>query len=162
MPGKLHHKLGIFAAVPIALLQDRRLNEKALRAYMALSSFEGVKSLCFPSLPSIAERAGLSLRATSEATKILSNAGWLLITRRGHGHTNVYACLSCSEQVKEKEHDLQIIGKSCLADYRQARFADRRQIYSEKTILKDHQDKGGEHESRYSEPASLEEAASAF
>jgi hypothetical protein len=128
--GKLHHKLGIFAAVPITLLQDRRLNEKALRAYLALASYEGSKENSYPSLPKISERAGLSLRATSEATKILRNAGWLQVKRRGRGLTNTYSCLAYSEQLPS--FDLQIIGKSRLADHRQARFAGLRQI-NEKT-----------------------------
>jgi hypothetical protein len=135
--GTLRHKLGIFAAVPLTLLQDRRLNEKALRAYMSLASFEGVKDVSYPGLDKIAERAGLSLRATSQATRILKNAGWLLTTRRGRGLTNTYMCLSHSDQVKgQTRSDLQMIGKSRLADYRQARLADRRQLSLKKTIEK--------------------------
>ena len=93
----LHHKLGIFAAIPVRLLQDRRLGLPALKVYAALASFEGLKESAYPGIESIAARAGVARSSVSVATKQLSDFGWLRVTRRGQGATNLYECLSFSD-----------------------------------------------------------------
>jgi hypothetical protein len=101
MKGKLHHKHGIFGSVPILLLQDSRIRERALRVWIALSSFEGIKADSYPGVDAIARRAGVARSSVSAATKLLVDTGWLVKRRRGLGQSNVYECLSYSAPVKE-------------------------------------------------------------
>ena len=62
-------RIGVFGAVPIALLQDDRVNERCIRIYCALMSYEGTDDESYPSIEKIAERAG-----TSEATAMRATA----------------------------------------------------------------------------------------
>ena len=55
MEGKLHHKLGVFGAVPLMLLRERTVTGTELRVYIALSSFEGVKAESYPAVRTIAD-----------------------------------------------------------------------------------------------------------
>lgn len=106
MKGKLHHKLGIFGAVPLSLLRDRTVTGTELRVYIALSSFEGTKAESYPSVRTIADRAGISKSSVSPATASLSCKGWVKVTRRGQGQSNVYECLSFSDRVREAQSKL--------------------------------------------------------
>jgi DNA-binding MarR family transcriptional regulator len=101
MKGKLHHKHGIFGSTPILLLQDGRITEKALRVWIALSSFEGTKAESYPGIDEIGKRAGVARSSVSEATRLLVDAGWLKKKRRGLGKSNVYECLSYSAPTRE-------------------------------------------------------------
>ena len=93
MKGKLYGRLGIFGAVPVKILQDERVKPNGVKAYIALSSFQGTKDSAYPSIPEIAERAGLSDRAAIDALKNLVDTGWVSKKRRGRMLTNVYVCM---------------------------------------------------------------------
>lgn len=106
MKGKLHVKLGIFGAVPLVLLRDRTVTGTELRVYIALSSFEGTKAESYLAVRTIADRAGVSKSSVSPATASLSCKGWVKVTRRGQGKSNVYECLSFSDRVREAHSKL--------------------------------------------------------
>ncbi|HSV95564.1 MAG TPA: helix-turn-helix domain-containing protein [Spirochaetota bacterium] len=93
MKGKLYGRLGIFGAVPVKILQDDRVKPNGVKAYIALSSFQGTKDFAYPSIPVIAERAGLSDRAVIDALKNLTETGWIVKKRRGRTLTNIYICM---------------------------------------------------------------------
>lgn len=93
MKGKLYGRLGIFGAVPVKILQDDRVKPNGVKAYIALSSFQGTKDSAYPSIPEIAKRAGLSDRAVIDALKNLTDTGWIAKKRRGRMLTNVYVCM---------------------------------------------------------------------
>lgn len=100
MSKKLHAKLGTFAAIPISLFQDERVKPNAIRVYGSLASYEGTSDYSFPGYVKIAERAGISVRAVSDALNNLIETGWIAKTRRGHGRTNIYRCLVYMEQAE--------------------------------------------------------------
>jgi hypothetical protein len=101
---KLTVRLGIFGAVPMGLLQDKTVKPNGIKAYIALSSFQGTNESCFPGLEKIAERAGIdSVPATSEAIRGLVQAGWVEKIRRGKGLTNEYRCLAKLDELGTEE-----------------------------------------------------------
>lgn len=95
---------GIFGMVPIQLLTDVRLNESALRAYVAVSSYIGDRDYCSASRESLAKRAGLSLDQLWRGLDALIKSGWLLRVRRGRGQTNCYRRMM--PQILEEAEDL--------------------------------------------------------
>ena len=102
---KLQVKLGIFGAVPILLLQDKRVKPNGIKCYIALSSFQGVKDNSYPSQKEIANRGGLTLNAVMEGLKNLEITGWITKKRRGLKKTNIYECLNYAEPIKEFNKD---------------------------------------------------------
>jgi hypothetical protein len=92
--GSLHHKFGMFGSVPLILLQ-------ALRVFIALASFEGIKTGSYPGVDAIAKRAGIARSSVSGATKLLAESGWLQKTRLGQGQSNRYTLLCFSEPVAD-------------------------------------------------------------
>ena len=92
--GRMQFKrLGIFGAVPIRLLQDKRINERDIRVYCSIMSYEGTDDEAYPRIEKIAERAGLSYRTVIRTTNELVEYGWLIKIRRGLQKTNIYRCL---------------------------------------------------------------------
>ena len=76
--------------------------------YMVLCSFTNSKTdLCYPSVKTIAKKAGLSVRQTMRAIKKLVGAGLIEIIEKGvgRGHKNVYKVIvpGKSENKKSKE-----------------------------------------------------------
>jgi hypothetical protein len=95
----LYDKLGIFGSCPILLLKDRRLKPNCIRVYIAIQSFEGTNEEAWPSIDSIAERAGISRQAVTKAAGQLIDTGWLWRKRR-LGQTNLYRCLADLDAVE--------------------------------------------------------------
>ena len=87
-------RIGIFGMVPIALLQEKSISLSEIRAYAALSSFQGSNESSWPSLVEISTRAGLHPDNVSKAIKRLKLRGWVEVRRRGLGKSNVYCVLS--------------------------------------------------------------------
>ena len=83
-------KKKIFGIIPIAVILDKRLTLNDLRVYAALSSFQGKKSCCFPSLAKLAERSGVHQSHLSNNTGRLEKFGLIQKTRRGRRISNVY------------------------------------------------------------------------
>jgi len=86
----LHAKLGVFGAVPILILQDKRVTPNALKVYIALRSIEGTSDACDPKQEAIAARAGIPVPGVGDAAQLLVATGWLVVTRRGLGKSNLY------------------------------------------------------------------------
>jgi DNA-binding MarR family transcriptional regulator len=88
------------ALLPISLVRDSSVKPNGLRVYAALSSYEFNFDYTAPGYHDIAARAGISVRAVSNALQNLIDTGWVERKRRGHGMTNIYRCL-----VKERYED---------------------------------------------------------
>jgi DNA-binding MarR family transcriptional regulator len=178
MKGKLHVKLGIFGAVPLVLLRDRTVTGSELRVYIALSSFEGTKAESYPAVRTIADRAGVSKSSVSPATASLSCKGWIKVTRRGQGQSNLYECLSFSDRVREahsrlirkwKKDGSGKFQKTGHSEFKDSVGSDGKQtgpVGNKKTTRKDHSynaplstEKGGKERSPLSEQNKEKEAA---
>lgn len=90
-----------YGVVPVALLQEPGLTLPQLRAYAALSSFQGHDKKCWPKIPAVAERMGASEPTVKRAISALVGLGWVLRSRQGFGKGNVYVCMMA---VAEEEH----------------------------------------------------------
>lgn len=76
--------MSIFAAVPMALLEDARLTPRQFRFMVALLSFcPRGKNSCFPSRALLAQRARLPIPRVSEVSAQLVELGWL--AKEGNG-----------------------------------------------------------------------------
>lgn len=102
-------EMGIWANMPIIVLQDKSLTPNAIRVYLALASFQGNSKSCFPSLEAIAERSGLKRDAIPAATDCLVKAGWIQKIRHGQGRPNTYRLLQKSEPLKAEVEDCTIL-----------------------------------------------------
>lgn len=70
--------IGPFAVVPVALLNDRAVSDRALRVWCAVASFADRKTgECFPLQEAIAERLGASTPTVSRGVHELVATGWL-------------------------------------------------------------------------------------
>jgi len=81
---------GPWASVPTALLYDPNVSEGAVRVWAALASYADSDGACFPGQERLAERLGRSPDSVHRAIAALRKAGWLEVTRRGLGMTNLY------------------------------------------------------------------------
>jgi hypothetical protein len=92
-------KIGVYAVVPVALMQDDRLKASDIRVYAALASYQGQDEDCWPSRESIAERAGIkgtpeSIQAqVSKTTRRLEIFGWIKKLGLQGGKSNHYTVL---------------------------------------------------------------------
>ncbi len=78
-----------FGMIPGGVLADRRINMAAKVTYGAVAIFHNPKRGCFASQEAIAEAAGTSVRVVQRATRDLSNAGWITVTRQGQARPNL-------------------------------------------------------------------------
>jgi hypothetical protein len=79
--------IGIYGLCPISVLPHLKHNE--LRAYIALSSFQGNHDSAFPGLDLVAKRAGILKSEASKAISSLVKAGYVTRVRR-YGKSNIY------------------------------------------------------------------------
>ena len=100
--------------VPVNVL-DLDIDADMKLVYMVLCSFTNSKTdLCYPSLKTIAKKAGLSVRQTMRAIKKLANTGLIEIIERGkgRGNKNVYKVIvpgkSKNKEKKESENILPV------------------------------------------------------
>ena len=84
-------RLAIYGKCQIEFVLDNPTKNE-LKAYIALSSFQGDKDNCFPGLDEISKRAGIDKRECSAAISSLVKKEWVLRKRR-FGSTNIYECL---------------------------------------------------------------------
>jgi hypothetical protein len=87
----------IFGSVPIHMLKDKRLGLNDLRVYIALSSYQGDKEDCFPSLKKISERCGVHSTHIPKHTNKLEELGYIEKTRRGKRISNNYVVRDWAE-----------------------------------------------------------------
>jgi biotin operon repressor len=79
-----------YAAVPRALVGDRRVTDRGVRLYAVLTRFTDRHSLAWPSQRTLAEQMECSIPTVERAVRELRDAGWVTVTRRGPGGPNVY------------------------------------------------------------------------
>jgi hypothetical protein len=80
----------LWAKVPLYVLRDRRLTSNAVRVYAALATFGGCDAI-YPSLPTLAGRAGLCPRTVQKALRQLEAFAYLTTTAGGgRGKSNEY------------------------------------------------------------------------
>lgn len=90
--------IDIFGMIPIVLNQIATLNQ--LKAYIALSSFQGTDEESFPKIGKVADRAGLSIPAVSKAITELVSLGWVYRQKR-YGKSNIYKVMIGTISKKE-------------------------------------------------------------
>lgn len=127
-------RIGIFGITPIALLQEKRITSRELRAYIALSSYQGSNETAWPTLDQIGERSGLHPVHVSRAMQSLKKRGWVLVTQRGKGLSNVYSCLH--DLADSANSDLANMAKPELANMAKSRISHIGQDHSTRTIEK--------------------------
>jgi biotin operon repressor len=81
---------GGFTQVPNVFLRDRTLSLGAKVTYSLLLSFFWHNNAVFPGQDRLAEDMGMSTSRVNEYVKELEAAGYIEITRRGQGKTNLY------------------------------------------------------------------------
>lgn len=81
---------GGFTQLPNLLLNDPGLGFAAKVAYAKLLSYAWTNHFCFPGLKRMAEDLGCGVSTVGDAIQELSRLGWIEVTRRGQGKTNLY------------------------------------------------------------------------
>ena len=97
--------------VPVNVL-ELNIDADMKLVYMVLCSFTNSKTdLCYPSLKTIAKKAGLSVRQTMRAIKKLIGAGLIEIIEKGvgRGHKNVYKVIVPGKSKKEEKKSENIL-----------------------------------------------------
>lgn len=79
-----------FTQVPNALLIDKRLSVGAKLAYAVLLKYAWSNEACFPGQQKLAEDMGAGERSVRSYLKELESVGFLDVTQRGLGKTNLY------------------------------------------------------------------------
>ena len=82
--------LGGFTQVPNVFLRDSKLSLGAKVAYSLLLSFFWHNNAVFPGQERLGEDMGMSTSRANEYIKELEAVGYIEITRRGQGKTNLY------------------------------------------------------------------------
>jgi len=111
---------------------DKRLTPSDKSVYIALSSFQGNKKDCYPSLKAIAERSGVHISHISECTKRLQEYGYIKIIHRGKRISNVY--IICDDYAKSAESPQGDYAGSDESDY--ARSAESDYAVSDESNIK--------------------------
>ena len=78
--------------VPNDLVQTKGLTPIDALVYVSLRSFDNGKE-CFPSLKTIADRAGVSIKIVQKALKQLEATHWIKSSCQGRGHYTYYTFL---------------------------------------------------------------------
>ena len=81
---------GGFTQVPNFFLKDSKLSLGAKVTYSLLLSFFWHNNAVFPGQDTLAQHMGMSTSRANEYIKELEAAGFIEITRRGQGKTNLY------------------------------------------------------------------------
>lgn len=91
---------GGFTQIPNVFLRDRKLSLGAKVTYSLLLSFFWHDNAVFPGQERLAEDMGMSTSRANEYIKELEKAGYIEITRRGQGKTNLYKLHTVVEKGK--------------------------------------------------------------
>ena len=82
---------GGFTQVPNLVLKNENISAGAKLVYALLLSYAWYNDSCFPGQDRLANDCGKSQGWVSQQMKELEEQGFLEITRRGQGKTNIYA-----------------------------------------------------------------------
>ena len=89
---------GGFTQVPNFILKDANISLGAKVAYSLLLSFYWHNNEVFPGQNRLAQHMGMSVSRVNEFIKELETSGFIQITRRGQGKTNLYELKSIVKQ----------------------------------------------------------------
>lgn len=79
-----------FVMVPIAILRHSDLTMGAKTAYAALLSYAWHNDYCFPGQDRMADDIGATRQSVNTWIKELERKGFIKVTRRGQGKSNLY------------------------------------------------------------------------
>jgi hypothetical protein len=81
---------GGFTQVPNVVLNSPNMGFAAKTVYAKLLSYAWNNHFCFPGLKRMAEELGCGVSTVGDAIQELTRHGWVEVTRRGQGKTNLY------------------------------------------------------------------------
>lgn len=82
-----------FTQVPNAILRAKKLSPGAKLAYAALISYAWHENECFPGQDRLGTDIGVTRQTANEYIRELRTKGFIRVTRRGQGRSNVYELL---------------------------------------------------------------------
>ncbi len=91
---------GGFTQVPNFILKNKELSIGGKLTYAMFLSYAWNNDLCFPGQDRLAEDMGISRQSANAHIKELKRKGFINITRRGQGKSNLYKLL---QRVKPKK-----------------------------------------------------------
>ncbi|MBX3082089.1 MAG: helix-turn-helix domain-containing protein [Anaerolineae bacterium] len=93
---------GGFTQVPNFILNNQQISPNAKVIYAKLLSYAWHNNSVFPGQDKMAVEIGSSQQSVSRGIRELEDAGFLLITRRGQGMTNIYTLHHTVKQKRRK------------------------------------------------------------
>ncbi len=82
-----------FTQVPNAILRSKKISPGAKLAYAGLLSYAWNKESCFPGQDTLGGDIGVTRQTVNEYIKELKTKGFIRVTRRGQGRSNLYELL---------------------------------------------------------------------
>ncbi len=82
-----------FTQVPNAILRSKEISPGAKLAYSGLLSYAWEKDNCFPGQDKLGTDIGVTRQTVNEYIKELRTKGFIRVTRRGQGKSNLYELL---------------------------------------------------------------------
>jgi biotin operon repressor len=82
-----------FTQVPNAILRSKKISPGAKLAYAALISYAWNNDHCFPGQETLGNDIGVTRQTANEYIKELRTKGFVKVTRRGQGRSNIYELL---------------------------------------------------------------------
>lgn len=79
--------------VPNAILRSNKISPGAKLAYSGLLSYAWDKDSCFPGQDTLGSDIGVTRQTVNEYIKELRTKGFIRVTRRGQGRSNIYELL---------------------------------------------------------------------
>ena len=82
-----------FTQVPNAILRSKTISPGAKLAYSGLLSYAWNKDNCFPGQDKLGDDIGVTRQTVNEYIRELRTKGFIRVTRRGQGRSNLYELL---------------------------------------------------------------------
>ncbi|MEM6931967.1 MAG: helix-turn-helix domain-containing protein [Pseudomonadota bacterium] len=82
-----------FTQVPHTILRSKKLSPGAKLAYAGLLSYAWHRDSCFPGQDRLGVDIGVTRQTANEYIKELRTKGFIRVTRRGQGRSNLYELL---------------------------------------------------------------------
>ena len=82
-----------FSQVPNAILRSKKISPGAKLAYSALISYAWNNDFCFPGQDRLGKDIGVTRQTANEYIGELRRKGFVNVTRRGQGRSNLYELL---------------------------------------------------------------------
>jgi DNA-binding transcriptional ArsR family regulator len=109
----------IWGKVPLWVLTIKGLSKNDLRVYVALTSYVGNHTKCYPGLKEIERRSGVPMRHISAHTSRLEDFGLIKKIRRGKRVSNVYSIVSDPQETWESLTDGKVTNGAEDHDYQE-------------------------------------------